>query len=289
MFEIRDELKPEYERWSRLAGNGGSTGSIIDVQDVLRAHFLLIDYFFQEGLPVGGVGPRNLDLLHSAVSRQSVAFGGSMKWRDDFDLCATLFFGLIKNHPFHDANKRTALLIALYYLRKTGRTPDAPQKDFENLTLRIASNGLDEYPAFKRFSKLDDGEVLFISNFLRRNTRAVDKHNYVITYQQLDTILSRYGFHLSNPDGNYIDVVRDVEVNTGILFRRKKVVTERVTNIGFPGWKTEVNLSTIKKVRKATKLSTQDGVDSKAFFQGADSMEALISAYKNPLERLANK
>ena len=289
MIEIRDELKAEYERWSRLAGNGNCTGCIIDVHDVLRAHFLLIDYFFQEGHQVGGVGPRSLDMLHSAVSRQSVAFGGQTKWRDNFDLCATLFFGLIKNHPFHDANKRTALLIVLYYLRKIGRTPDATQRDFENLTLRIASNRLKDYPAFKRFSKLDDGEVLFISNFLRRNTRAVDKHNYVITYKQLDQILSRYGFRLSHPDGNYIDVVRDVEVNTGFIFRKRKVVTERVTNIGFPGWKTEVNLSTIKKVREATNLTNRNGVDSKAFFQGADSMEALISAYKNPLERLANK
>ncbi len=290
MIEIRESLLREYERWLKLIGDDPyCRDCVIGIHDVLRAHFLLVDYFFGEGEGVGGVGPKSLDMLHSAISRQIVGYDGRNKWSDEFDICATLFYGLIKNHPFHDCNKRTALLIALYYLQRIGRTPDAPQRDFENLTVRVAESRLSKYPAFKRFSKSEDADVSFVSNFLRRNTRVIDKQHYVITYNQLNTILSKYGFRLSHPSGNHIDVVRDVERTTGFIFRKRQIVTERVTHIGFPGWKKEVTRLTIKKVREAAKLTSKDGVDSRAFFHGADSMEALISAYKNPLERLARK
>jgi len=290
MIEISEQLLREYERWLKLVGDDAyCQDCIIGIHDVLRAHFLLVDYFFNEGEGIGGVGPKNLDMLHSAISRQIVGYGEQRKWTDDFDICATLFYGLIKNHPFYDCNKRTALLIALYYLKQVGRTPDAPQRDFENLTVRVAESRLSKYPAFKRFSKSDDADVLFISNFFRRNTRVIDKQHYIITYSQLKTILSRYGFRLTHPSGNYIDIVKDVERTTGLIFRKKEIVTERVTQIGFPSWKTEVTRSTLKRIREATNLTSKDGVDSKAFFHGTDSMEALIWAYKGPLERLARK
>ena len=290
MIEIREPLLREYERWLKEIGDDPyCQDCVIGIHDVLRAHFLLVDYFFNEGEGIGGIGPKSLNMLHSAISRQVVGYGGKRKWTDDFDLCATLFYGLIKNHPFHDCNKRTALLISLYYLQRIGRTPDAPQKEFENLTVRVAESKLSNYPAFKRFSKSEDADVLFISNFFRRNTRVIDNQHYVITYNQLKTILSRYGYRLTHPSDNYIDVVRDVVKTTGIFRKTKSIVTERVTQIGFPGWKSEVSRNTIKRVREATKLAVKDGVDSKAFFHGIDSMEALISAYRGPLERLARK
>lgn len=289
MLEIREPLLGEYKRWLNIVGDDPyHQDCIIGIHDVLRAHFLLLDYFLDGGEGVGGVGPKDLNLLHSAVSRQVVGYGGKKKWTDDFSLCATLFYGLIKNHPFHDCNKRTALLIALYYLQQIGRMPDSPQKDFENLTVRVAEGSLSKYPAYKRFSKSEDADVLFISNFFRRNTRMIDKQHYIITFNQLKSILSRYGYRLSNPIDNFIDILKDTEKPVGIL-RRKQPVTIRVAQISFPGWKSEVRRSTIKKIREATKLSEKDGVDSKAFFHGMDSMEALISAYKNPLERLARK
>jgi hypothetical protein len=84
----------------------------LGMHDVLKAHFLIADFFFAEGEGIGGVGPRDLDLLHSALYRQHVTLGGTAKWDTKFDVCATLLYGLIKDHPFHDANKRTAFLSA---------------------------------------------------------------------------------------------------------------------------------------------------------------------------------
>ena len=290
MIFASEHLANEYDRWIQIVdGDPFASTCVIGVVDVLKAHFLLLDHFFSEGQRVGGIGPRSVDLLQSAVGRQIVGFGGKEKWADSFDKCATLFYGLIKNHPFHDCNKRTALLIALYYLTKINRTPSTSQKEFENLTLRVAESKLQKFPAFKRFSKLEDAEIQFISNFLRRNTRTTSNQHYNITFNQLRSILARFGYRLAHPSGNYIDVVRETEKTTGLIFRKTSLVTERVTQIGFPGWKSEVSRSTIKRVREATKLTHKDGTDSEAFFHDVDSMAALISAYRGPLERLANK
>src|SRR5258708_5167506 len=105
-----EPLKEEYERWKNEIGpNDPYDGpTTIGIHDVLRAHFLLLDFFTTEvGDGIGGIGPRELNLLHSAVSRQTAGFGGHAKYSDKYEVCATLFFGLIMNHPFHDANKRT--------------------------------------------------------------------------------------------------------------------------------------------------------------------------------------
>ena len=55
------------------------------------------------------IGVRDLNLLGSAIGRQSASFGGKTKYTNPVDICATLFYGLVKNHSFSDGNKRTAL------------------------------------------------------------------------------------------------------------------------------------------------------------------------------------
>src|SRR5690242_1269291 len=83
----------------------------IGLFDVLRAHYAIADYFYSEGYGVGGIGPRDINLLHSALHRQFVGWGTARKWTDHHDIVATVMYGLIMDHPFHDANKRTAFLV----------------------------------------------------------------------------------------------------------------------------------------------------------------------------------
>jgi len=109
---LHDDIETEYKRWKNLIGSGDpyQSSETIGLQEVLAAHFLIIDYFAEKKYGIGGVGPRDLDLLHSALSRQFTGYGGAKKWSGLYENCATLMFGLIMNHPFHDANKRTAFL-----------------------------------------------------------------------------------------------------------------------------------------------------------------------------------
>ena len=290
---IDPKLQDDYDRWLKRLGEDLFAGhTTVGVFDVLRAHYLIVDYFVKEGYGVGGIGPRDATLLCSTVGRQIPSFGGLSKWNDDLDKCATLFWGLIKNHVFHDGNKRTALLTLLLHLWRLNRTleENVKQKDLELLALRIAKNTLDEYKDFEQFSKKADAEILFISRFLRKATRRLDKKDYLITYHDLHTILQRFDFQLANPSKNHIDVIK-VEQNRRLTLRGivNETLTRRVGVIAFPGWTRQVSKPEIRKVRELTNLVAERGYDSDVFFRGASPLGALIDQYRGPLERLANK
>jgi death-on-curing family protein len=167
-------VRSEYARWTKIIGSDDPyAGKVtIGIKEVMQAHFLLAEYFAQIGEGIGGVGPKDLHLLHSALSRQFAQFGGKAKWKDRLEVCATLMFGLIKNHPFHDANKRTAFLVSILHLQKIGRTPTLSQEGYEDFTVAIADNQLAQYELTDVKSLPDlDKNIAIISHFLRRNTR----------------------------------------------------------------------------------------------------------------------
>ncbi len=288
MHDMPPQIEKEYTRWKEIVGPEVYTCNLcIGIHDVLRAHFLIASFFSEQEEGIGGIGPRDVDLLHSALVRQTVGFGKITKWNSELDIPATLFFGLIKNHPFHDANKRTALLSLFFHLWKLRRVPDTKQKEFETLALRLASNELYKYKEYQKSRyRGADGEVVFISKFLRNKTRRLDRSFRLITYRQLDTLLRRFGFALENPRANYIDIVQ-IKEKRGLI--RKTTTKKRIGNIPFPGWTRQVDVNTLKNVMRCTKLTYENGVDAGAFFQGLDPLPALIDTYHHLLKRLANK
>lgn len=288
------EIESEYQRFLGLVEAEAFSPTLapyLDVRDVLKAHFLIAEHFYLEGAGLGGLGPRDINLLHSAVGRQQTSFGGQSKWTDKFDISATVFYGLIKNHPFYDANKRTAFLSTLFLLTRLGYCPTVDEKEFEDLTVLIADNGLEKFNRFKDLvkSKSEDPEIKFISWYLRNNTRVIDKQNYAITFNDLQRILSSYGFALDDPRGNYIDIVKIQRKKTLLGFGKEVEHKIRLGQIGFPRWTAEVSKSAIKTVREVTDLTHKEGVDSSAFFRGLDPMRSLLTTYNEPLKRLADR
>jgi death-on-curing protein len=294
MKHIFAELYSEYVKWDQAIGNSVEINSryMVSVSDVLRAHYLLCDYFIRAGEQIALAGPRNKDLLASAVARQVVSWEGKYKWTEWNFLIATTFYGLVKNHPFHDGNKRTALLIALYQIFKAGRVPDTDQAEFETLVVRTAANELDEY---KGYAQVDrhyaevDARVVWLAGFFRRKTRKEDSRFYSVTFNQLQSILKFFGFDLANPSDNYIDIVRVETQSYGFMKRKTRSVTTKLGQIGFPGWTSEVGQGAIKTVRKVTGLTPQNGYDSQVFYKGADPLSTLIDRYSGPLKRLKDK
>lgn len=285
-----DKIRDEYERWTaHFRGvDPYDSDDTIGLNDVLRAHFLVADYFYTKDTGLGGVGPRDPDLLHSAIYRQFVSYAGHDKWKTPFERAATLLYGLIADHPFHDANKRTGLLVLLLFLNKMNRTPSASQKQLEDFAVEIADKKLSKYARYRDLSK--DGpepEVLFIADYLKRCSRRQDKRYYTITYKQLDNRLSTFGYRLRNPSGNYIDVVRVQERRKLFGFGAKEQINVKIAQIGFPGWKSQVTKSAIATVRREAKLTAEHGFDSKTFYEGVDPVQSLIAEYAGPLERLA--
>ncbi len=295
MFFLDSNVQQEYERWAALIGEHDPYASItsLGIHDVLRAHFLIIDFFSheREGEGFGGIGPKDLNLLHSAIYRQFISFEGKDRWPTSFEKCATLIFGIVKDHPFHDANKRTGFLVMLYFLERLGRVPRIKQREFENFIVEVVENKLDLYPRYRELKKTaQDPEIQFIADFIRRGSRELDRHTYTVTFHELNQIIKPHGFELLNPKGNYIDVVK-IEYQPKYLgFLGPEVRKEtRMAQIGFPGWKRQATKAALKTVRESTGLTPEKGFDSKVFYQGADPLHSLIDIYAGPLQRLADR
>lgn len=275
------DVEEEYRRWLEMASaEQAGVGDGLSIQDVLAVHFLIVDMFYGQREGLGGIGPKDLGLLSSAVGRQFASYAGHDKWATTEEKVATLLYGIVLNHPFHDANKRTGFLTALYLLQLQGRFPKITAKQFEDFVVKVADKSFRQMEKFKRsFEGHEDADIKYIAHFIRSATREIDKRDYQITFSDLDRILGRFDFALSNPQGNYIDVVRTDGKYSG----------NWVCQIGFPSWKKQVTRQAIKTVRQATGLTVLNGIDSQVFFKDVEPIGQLMARYYEPLKRLADR
>ncbi len=75
----------------------------------------------------GATGVRDMGLLESALSRPRQL--ANYDAPDIFGLAAAYAFGIARNHPFVDGNKRTAYVTAMLFLRLHGEACHAPSRD----------------------------------------------------------------------------------------------------------------------------------------------------------------
>lgn len=98
--------------------------------DQVRAH---------GGLP----GIRDEHALESALARprQKWAYGEE---RDLAALAAAYGFGLVRNHPYHDGNKRIGFLAIATFLGLNGHEIFATDADVVTTIVALAAGGIDE-------------------------------------------------------------------------------------------------------------------------------------------------
>jgi death-on-curing protein len=104
----------------------------------------------------GAEGLRDETLLHSALGRPVNHFGYAST--DIIDLAARYTFGIVKNHPFVDGNKRTGFVVGVLFLELNGYRFTASEEAAAQAVLELAAGTIDE-----------DG----FSNFLRANVESV--------------------------------------------------------------------------------------------------------------------
>ncbi len=90
----------------------------------------------------GGTGIRDRGLLQSALARprNAPAYAAPSVER----LAAAYLFGIAKNHPFVDGNKRTAAVCALLFFRLNGRRFHIEEAELVVLVLAVAAGELGE-------------------------------------------------------------------------------------------------------------------------------------------------
>ena len=108
----------------------------VEREVVLALHHRLLAEFG------GGTGIRDEGLLHSALDRPKnlLAYGKP----SIFELAASYTFGLLKNHPFVDGNKRIGFTVGIVFLEINGRRFSAPEAEAVVQTLALAAGAIDE-------------------------------------------------------------------------------------------------------------------------------------------------
>lgn len=106
----------------------------LTVEQVQTLHRLQIDEFG------GSHGVRDEGLLLSALAQPESGFGEQYFHKDLYEMAAAYLFHLVKNHAFHDGNKRIAALTAAVFLQVNGLKVTANEDEFEKLVLDAAQS-----------------------------------------------------------------------------------------------------------------------------------------------------
>lgn len=113
---------------------------VLAVQEELLARF-------------GGIeGLRDEGLLDSAINRSQHLFHYGKP--SLFDLAAEYAFGIVKNHPFLDGNKRAGFMAAYVFLGANGQDLTAPEDEAVLHTLALAAGEIsaEEYAMWLKAS-----------------------------------------------------------------------------------------------------------------------------------------
>ena len=263
---------------------------IISPYDVLAAHFLIADYFLSKAFStnatsyyVGGVGIKDINMFLSSTDRQIniINYASSLGKTLKFFVSATLFWGLIKNHPFHDANKRTATLSLLLSLWKNGyRFKEVNQKTLEKLALRTAENTLIKSEFSKYYKKYNitiHRELIIIGNFIKKNVIPLGRKIPSIRCETLKRLLAEKGYVMKGPENGKVSIYKKER----FLFRP---YLKRVYQFKCIDMHREISKRVIKEISKAIGLSVNALLSEDILL-----LESLIGDYKMLLERLANK
>lgn len=105
-------------------------------KNILELHSDLIQAF-------GGIdGIRDENLLESAIEAPFQTFGGQDLYPTLIEKAARLCYGLVKNHPFLDGNKRTGIHVALVLLEINGAEIEYTDDELINEIFGIADGSI---------------------------------------------------------------------------------------------------------------------------------------------------
>lgn len=289
MKYLSEDLKKEYTRTRAMCRPIEELHHpLITVDDVLRAYFILADYFTDDS---GGskkesmlVGLRSEELLSSALLRQSISFAGKRKYTDSIEICSTLFFGLVKNHAFLDGNKRVSLLVLLYQLYLYGYIPKSPEKDFEKLVIDVAANKIDRriLKKFMTDRMIADKEIYAIAYMLRRMVKKKDA-----------------SYHISTTAKEFCEALKTAGVeteldNAKLKFSRKIKKSfpfkDEVVyySVNFGGWSRTIGPKTARDTLQSLKLYDQYP-SYRDFINGSEPLYQMIQQFEGPLRRLKDE
>ncbi|AHM61273.1 death-on-curing family protein [Flammeovirgaceae bacterium 311] len=106
-------------------------------EELIYLHEMLNERFF------GDTGIRDERGLSAALARPLASFGGEDLYQGPVEKAAALTESLVKNHPFHEGNTRTAYVVMKLLLLEHGFKIAATEEERHSLMLDIATSRAD--------------------------------------------------------------------------------------------------------------------------------------------------
>ena len=106
---------------------------ILSLKQIIAMHFQLLD---ETG---GASGVRDTDLLESAICAPFQSFDGTDAYPALHQKAARLCYGIVKNHPFIDGNKRIGAHSMLVFLALNSIELSYTQQELIDIITNIAS------------------------------------------------------------------------------------------------------------------------------------------------------
>ena len=299
-------LKAEARRRGEALSEPGPTATLVDViptpplvwptighrrdirhlteGEVTAIHEALVHDFERDHDPISPPGIKSHALLQSAISRPHTAIDDTAKYPTVEMAAAALFHSLVHNHPFHNGNKRTALVALLVFLDENGFALTCDQDALFKLVLQLAQHALVQGPR----NELSDREILFVAQWVKDHCRWLEKGDRPLPWRRLRRLLAPYDCVFENPGtvGNRINISRVVQVPKGFMRKARSEVLRTQTSYNDEG--RDVDVNTIKKIRHDLHLDDDHGIDSRAFYDNDPiSPGDFIIRYRKTLKRLA--
>lgn len=242
----------------------------LTVDDVMTVRRRMATYTDMATKAFGQVEPLKPNNLETAVFRQHTGSGKEYKYNTVADVGATLFYGIAMNHPFENANKRTALVSLLVFLdRNKEQLVGANDDDLYELARSMAAH---EIPVRLGRERNDDSEVEAVADFLREHTRGIVRGEESIRFKAMCTLLEAQGCTIAKPKDNRVKIrLGSHSVKTG---RHR---------IDF-----DVPVSELKRIRRSLGLDEQHGMDSAGFYGLEERVDSAVLKYRNLMSRLAD-
>jgi len=260
----------------------------LSAEDVLVIHEELEFDAEQASDPIFPPGVKSMNLLESACMRPQTGMPNDAKYPTVEMAAAALVHSLVNNHAFHNGNKRTALVSMMVFLDKNNHwlRDTVGQAELYLWILEVARHRiLDDNFAY---SDRADREVLEMAEWIRRNSRPIERSERPVTWRELRSILTReFECRIEQSASGKVMIRRSVTVSSRNLFRGFRKSVEKTFTITPGGEGKEVGLGTVKTLRTQLCLTEDYRIDSAIFYGAVASPDHFIAKYQRLLRDLA--
>lgn len=248
------------------------TMTYISTSDVEAIHYVMVDDFKYSKDPIDPPGVRSHNLLASAVFRPKTSHGQTMKYPSVAMAGAAILHAIIHDHPFHNGNKRTAMVSFLVLLDKNDWVFSLDQDAIYDFLLNLSAHQL-YYKKSKKLIEGADPEMIHVAHWVQQNMRRLRRGDYLLQFRQLKDILRTYDCEFETPRSGG----SNMKITRGTL----------ATNVWFGGDGRDVETRTITKIRKDLELDEENGYDSDIFYNKGPRIPDFVNKYRKLLVKLA--